>query len=92
MDVYRFVWRVLSGRGLCEELITCPEESYRLWHVVVCDYETSWYEEAIARAGLQRQSNKQQTNLNGRTLLIIHVPTSLTVNVTASKIRGRVLL
>ena len=32
---------VLSGRGLCEELITCPEESYRLWCVAVCDPETS---------------------------------------------------
>jgi len=32
---------VLSGRGLCDGLITCPEESYRLWHVVVCDLETS---------------------------------------------------
>ena len=31
---------VLSGRGLCEELITRPEESYRLWCVVVCDIET----------------------------------------------------
>jgi len=31
----------LSGRGLCEELITRPEESYRLWCVVVCDLETS---------------------------------------------------
>ena len=33
---------VLSGRGLCDELITRPEESYRLWCVVVCDLETSW--------------------------------------------------
>ena len=32
---------VLSGRGLCDELITCPEESYLLWCVVVCDLETS---------------------------------------------------
>jgi hypothetical protein len=48
---------VLSGRYLCDELITRPEESYRLWRVVVCDHETSWYEEAIARAGLQSQRN-----------------------------------
>jgi hypothetical protein len=27
---------VLSNRGLCDELITRPEESYRLWCVVVC--------------------------------------------------------
>ena len=33
--------RVLSGRGLCDEVITSPEESYRLCCVVVCDLETS---------------------------------------------------
>jgi hypothetical protein len=33
--------RVLSGRGLGDELITRPEESYRLCCVVVCDLETS---------------------------------------------------
>ena len=33
--------RVLAGRGLCDELITRPEESYRLCCVVVCDLETS---------------------------------------------------
>jgi hypothetical protein len=49
---------VLSGRDLCDELITRPEESYRLWRVVVCDQETSCDEEAIARAGLQSQRNK----------------------------------
>ena len=32
---------MLSGRGICNELITRPEESYRLWCVVVCDLETS---------------------------------------------------
>jgi len=32
---------VLPGRGLCDELITRPEESYRLWCVAVCDLETS---------------------------------------------------
>ena len=33
--------RVLSGRGLCDELITRPEDSYRLWCVVACYIETS---------------------------------------------------
>ena len=33
--------RVLSGRGLCDELITRPEETYRLCCAVVCDLETS---------------------------------------------------
>ena len=32
---------MLSGRGLCDELITRLEESYRLCCVVVCDLETS---------------------------------------------------
>ena len=32
---------VLSGRGLCDGLITRSEESYRMWRVVVCDQETS---------------------------------------------------
>jgi hypothetical protein len=32
---------VLSGRGLCDGLITRPGESYRLWRVVVRDLETS---------------------------------------------------
>jgi hypothetical protein len=30
---------VLSGRGLYDLLITRPEESYRLWYIVVCDLE-----------------------------------------------------
>ena len=33
--------RVLSGRGLCDELFTRPEESYRLCCVVVFDLEKS---------------------------------------------------
>jgi hypothetical protein len=37
-----FVCCVLWGRGLCDELITRPEESFRLWRVVVCDQEISW--------------------------------------------------
>jgi len=36
---------VLSGRGLCDELITRPEEFYRLWRVVVCDLENLMNEE-----------------------------------------------
>ena len=32
---------VLSGTGVCDELITRPEESYLLWYVVVCALETS---------------------------------------------------
>jgi hypothetical protein len=50
-----FVCCVLSGRGLCDEVITRPEESYWLWRVVVYDHENLVDEEAIARAGLQSQ-------------------------------------
>ena len=32
---------VLSGRGLYDALITRPEETYRMWCVVVCGLETS---------------------------------------------------
>jgi hypothetical protein len=39
----------LSVRGLYDGLITRPEESYRLWRVIVCDQETSKNEEAKAR-------------------------------------------
>src|SRR5215510_2027008 len=46
---------VLSGRCLCDGLITRPEESYRLWRVLVCDYETFWYDETIAELGMQSE-------------------------------------
>jgi hypothetical protein len=32
---------VLSDKCLCDDLITCPEESYRLWCVVVCEIVVS---------------------------------------------------
>ena len=32
---------VFSSRGVCDELITLPEESHRVWCVVVCDLQTS---------------------------------------------------
>ena len=32
---------VLSDTGLCYEMVTRPEDSYRVWCVVVCDLETS---------------------------------------------------
>jgi len=45
----------LSGRSLCDELITRPEESYRLWCVVVCDLETSRVRRPWPSGGLLRQ-------------------------------------
>jgi hypothetical protein len=54
---------VLSGRGLCDELITRPEETYRLCCVIVCDLETTNIlvneEEAKAHRGLSLQEKKK---------------------------------
>jgi len=49
---------VLSGRGLCDDLITHPEESYRMWCVVVYDLETSWMRRPWSTGGC-RAKNKQ---------------------------------
>jgi hypothetical protein len=52
---------VLSGRGLCDELITRPEESYRLWCGVVCDLETSGIRRPWSALG---RSEKTKNKLN----------------------------
>jgi hypothetical protein len=55
--------RALSGRGLCDELITHPGESYRLWCVAVCDLETSWMRRPWATRGLlSKKRTNEQTN------------------------------
>jgi hypothetical protein len=57
----------LSGRGLCDELISRPEEYSRLWCVVVCDLETTKIlvneEEAKAHWGAvaPREREKKRT-------------------------------
>jgi hypothetical protein len=43
-----FVCCVLSGRGICDELITCLEDSYRLWCVFVYGHGNLVDEEAIS--------------------------------------------
>ena len=56
---------VFSGRGLCDELITRPEESYRLWCVVVCDLETSWMRRpwpALGRSARENNNNNNNPN------------------------------
>jgi len=55
---------VLSGRGLCDELITRPEESYRVSCVVVCDLETSWMRRPRPTRGLSRHEKKITQNCN----------------------------
>ena len=42
---------VFPGRGLCDELITRLEQSYRLCCVVVCDLETSWMRRSLSAWG-----------------------------------------
>ena len=49
---------VLSGRGLCDELITRPETSYRLSCVVVCDLEISWMRRPWPTGGCRAKTNK----------------------------------
>jgi hypothetical protein len=46
----------------CDELITCPEESYRLWCIVVCDLETSKMRRPWPALG--RSATKKKANIN----------------------------
>ena len=65
---------MLSGIGLCDELITRPEESYRLCCVVVCDLETSRigapyiYDISHLRVKERRLHNKLKEEALERTL------------------------
>jgi len=58
---------VLSGRGLCDGLITRPEESYRLWRVVVCDLETSKMRRLKPATGLWKNKTKRVVTLRKQT-------------------------
>ena len=59
MDVCRDCC-VLSGRGLCDELITRPEESYRLWCVVVCDLGTPGMGRPWPTGGYRAKQKKER--------------------------------
>jgi hypothetical protein len=54
---------VLSGRGPYNELITRPEESYRLWCVVVCDLEISWMRRPWSKGGYCAKRKKWKNRL-----------------------------
>jgi hypothetical protein len=54
---------VLWGRVLCDELITCPEVSYRVW-CVVCGLESSWMRRACW------PQNKHQTKMHFRAVIV----------------------
>ena len=67
-------WCVLSGRGLYNELITGPEESYRMCCVVVCDLETSvmrrqWH--ALGRSDTVKKKNYTHDRLSGRWSMLL---------------------
>jgi hypothetical protein len=65
---------VLSGRGLCDELITLPEESHRVWCVVVCDLETLWMRRPWPTGGCRNKNkqNKQETKKSSLKCLLAH--------------------
>jgi hypothetical protein len=69
---------LLSGRGLCDGFITRPEESYRVWRVVVGDQETS-NEEAKTRYGAVENTTervvtpRKQTNKQTHTVQVIQL-------------------
>jgi hypothetical protein len=72
---------VLSGRDLCDGLITRPEEFYRLCRVVVSDQETSKTRRLKPATGLwkiqpqwvvtsgKQTTNKQDCTINKQTAL-----------------------
>jgi hypothetical protein len=61
------VFCVFSGRGLCGELITRPEESYRLCRVVVCDHKTSLTRSYPALGCRTRDDDDNDNNNNNNT-------------------------
>ena len=54
---------VLSSRGLCDGLITRPEESYRLWCIVVCDLEASNFRRPWSALGCSATGNNKNNNI-----------------------------
>jgi len=60
---WMFFCCVLSSRGLCDELITRPEESYRLLCVVMCELKISWMRRPWLTLGWSTK-NKQTVSLH----------------------------
>ena len=56
---------VQSGRALCDEVITRPEESCRLWCVVMFDQENSWMRRPWPTGGLPclKHSNNNKDSM-----------------------------
>jgi len=60
---------VLHDRGLCDELITDPEDCYRVWCVVKCDLETSWMRRTWPPGGWSRRKLTRHTMRGYETVL-----------------------
>jgi hypothetical protein len=60
--------RVMSGRGLCDEPIPRPEESYRLWCVYQCDHKKITISTLKRKAGVGRRGRLNTNNFeeNGK--------------------------
>ena len=64
---------VLSGRSLCGELITRPEESYRLRCVVLCNLETSWMRRPWPAGGCcAKKERKKEAAILRRLIPLCH--------------------
>ena len=63
---------MFAGRGLCVGLITRPEESYRLWCVVVCDLETSRMRRPWPALGRSAKGKKKHSTYRLQVLLRKH--------------------
>jgi hypothetical protein len=75
---------VLSGRGLCDKLITCPEEYYRLWYVAVCDLETSWMRGSWPTGGsVAPKDKKHMCNIYSYEAFNSNKPLFLRPNITS---------
>jgi len=55
---------VLSDRGLCDELITRQEESYRRWCAIVCDLETSGIRKPWPTGGCREKKKIKDSDCN----------------------------
>jgi hypothetical protein len=70
---------VALKQSLCNELITRPEESYRLWCVVVCDLETSRMRNpwpALGRSATKKNGNNvwyTYKNLENKWSSLFHI-------------------
>jgi hypothetical protein len=70
---------VLSGRGFCDGPIPRPEESYRLWCVIVCELETSRMRRPWPAFGCcPRERRRRYTFLQASVIMQLTVLTVIT--------------